>query len=437
MDKGMKKKVSKSLSYYSHRFAKQTSRPKAKFIGDMVIGAIRSGSVQLAKMGRALQERDTKYKHTKKRLGRNIGREKFDKELSESFLEINESFFRKGIKYTILDLTDIQKKYAINMENLDRVRDGDEGGVGNGYYILNIFGASNDRKNLVPMYTNLYSLKEGATASENKKILSASNTVMEYLDNDSQILVLDRGADRKRLIVPFIEKDYKFIVRLQKKRHLLLGDELVGYKGWKEKTDLTRKIKTTKTKRNGERKPVTYKVGVRRVRMPYDKVKDKKLWLLVCKKVGPNIGKDEGYSFYLAHLPSDIEREEAMDMIFRGYSHRWKIEEYHRQIKNDFNIEKVQLQRYQALKTMFQLLMIACFFIYKVMKKEVVKLLSQKLTPQEYKRLLNESLYFIYYRITRELRLIMNKMNFYRKIFYKRRKPPPSLFDELEAINPF
>jgi hypothetical protein len=426
-------KIRKKISYYIHRFEERTTRPKAKFLKDMTFGLIRSGHVHLAKIGKSLGEKNTKYKHTIKRLRRNIGRNKFDEEISELFLEINSSFFNKGIKYAMLDLTDIQKKYAVNMEYLDRVRDGDKGGVGNGYYVLNIFGASDDRRNLVPMYSNLYSLKKGATSSENKKILKASDTVFKHLDKDSQILVLDRGGDRKRLVVPFIQKGYNFIVRLKKQRHLLLDGESVGYKGWKKKVKLTQKVNTTKIERNGDKKNVTYKLGIKKVKLPYEKVKDKELWLLVSKKVGPGIGADEGYSYYLSYLPPGIESEQAMKTIFRGYGHRWKIEQYHRQIKVDFNIEEVQLKRYQALKTLFQLLMITCFFIYKVMKGDIRKLLFSKLTPKECRRLLNEATYFIYYKITRELSKIMCKMSFYRKILFKRRKKLPSLFDKLKG----
>ena len=43
---------------------------------------------------------------------------------------------------------------------------------------------------------------------------------------------------------------------------------------------------------------------------------------------------------------------------------RWKIEEVHRQMKKDYALEPVRLQRYEALKTMNALPWMAHSFLY-------------------------------------------------------------------------
>jgi len=53
----------------------------------------------------------------------------------------------------------------------------------------------------------------------------------------------------------------------------------------------------------------------------------KPLWLIVLKERG------KGYCWLLFHLDCDT-KEEATELAFVGYGHRWKIEEVHGQIKD-------------------------------------------------------------------------------------------------------
>ena len=55
----------------------------------------------------------------------------------------------------------------------------------------------------------------------------------------------------------------------------------------------------------------------------------------------------KGSCWLLCHLKSGTEQDAVKD-AFRGYGHRWKIEEVHRQIKMDYDLEMICLQRYEA-----------------------------------------------------------------------------------------
>jgi hypothetical protein len=41
----------------------------------------------------------------------------------------------------------------------------------------------------------------------------------------------------------------------------------------------------------------------------------------------------------------------AIRTVFVGYEHPWKIEEVHRQVKVDYDLERICMQRYDALKS--------------------------------------------------------------------------------------
>jgi len=79
------------------------------------------------------------------------------------------------------------------------------------------------------------------------------------------------------------------------------------------------------------------------------------LWLVVSKAAG------RGYTWYLAHLPSSEEKG-AVELALQGYGYRWKIEEVHRHVKEQYNWQGICLRRYVALKNMNAVFWMAMFF---------------------------------------------------------------------------
>jgi hypothetical protein len=99
----------------------------------------------------------------------------------------------------------------------------------------------------------------------------------------------------------------------------------------------------------------------------------------------------------IRHLNDD--REEIISKALQGYRLRWKIEEFHRQAKQDFGWEKMQLMEYQRLKMMNLLLLAALNLIYSLddlrlmLNKVVINMMSDR------KRDPGKQV-FIYYRLT-------------------------------------
>ncbi len=52
----------------------------------------------------------------------------------------------------------------------------------------------------------------------------------------------------------------------------------------------------------------------------------------------------------------------------RGYGYRWKIEEFHRHVKQEFNWGNIQLMSYVGLKNLNTILMVAVDIIYSAIK---------------------------------------------------------------------
>ena len=91
------------------------------------------------------------------------------------------------MRYCVIDVSDVQKPEAEEMEGLRRVRDGskkvgdNKAVIGNGYHWLN--GVMADGEDILPVYSEIYSLeREGKDhTSENSKILGITDRIYEVI----------------------------------------------------------------------------------------------------------------------------------------------------------------------------------------------------------------------------------------------------------------
>ena len=127
------------------------SRPEVKNIGSLLQGMLKRHDVHVSVLGRSLGEKIAPRK-TEERLHRNLRREGLWRRLIEAHGVKNRTAIREK-RYCIIDLSDIQKPYAEQMEGLGRVRDGDRSNrgepvIGNGLYWIN--GVMVDRSEILP-----------------------------------------------------------------------------------------------------------------------------------------------------------------------------------------------------------------------------------------------------------------------------------------------
>lgn len=394
--------VQVKLHQYCHKFKAAYNKPDFKFIRQMHYGILKSGSVQLSSIGRSLSE-GISHKKTTERLGRHLGREGLWESISESLLKHQRHYIRR-CRYFVFDLSDISKRYAKKMEGLDRVHDGSADEISNGYWLSNVVGVDTEGDLLVPAYSELYSHNVEVT-SENRKILEAIGRVSEWADAES-IYVLDRGGDRKELITPLLSGCKYFIIRQTGNRHLYYRGEKLEEKKISRKVRLIYRFEVIKRRKNRLVKAV-FRCGAVPVKLTED---GKKLYLVVVKEEG------KGYCWLLCHLPCG-SCEEAVRLAFQGYGHRWKIEEVHRQVKGDYHLEDICLQRYHALKALNALFWSAVSFLYTRLESLSKEILFQPLLSLVKKNKLSELFGFIYYKLALALRMILAGCRVYRELF--------------------
>lgn len=182
------------------------SRPKQKFMADMLYGIQASGDTQLSSIMRAIND-DAERRHAvEKRLSRNLA----DDALGKS---INEAILSEGVRHVkddtllLVDPTEIRKEYGHRMEYISRVRDASRSSreerpvLVNGYHGCMVAACQPGKRKTVPLALELWSSRAPGHTSENDEVLRIITLVMAATGGKGT-LVYDRGATGPRFTGP-------------------------------------------------------------------------------------------------------------------------------------------------------------------------------------------------------------------------------------------
>ncbi len=205
-------KLRSKLSNFSGILTQGLDKTASRFISEAVYGILASESVLLTEIGRKL-ESSVSLKKIEERFSRQIIKPRIWGCIHKHILSMASSRIKEKT-LLILDLSDVKKKYAENMEYMATVRDrSDHGELVNGYWTNQIISAEVDCKEISPLHFSLYSQSAPDFFSENDQIKNAINQVSEAVDNKG-IWVIDRGGDRSTLFESLLDKQRDFIIRM-------------------------------------------------------------------------------------------------------------------------------------------------------------------------------------------------------------------------------
>ncbi len=86
---------------------------------------------------------------------------------------------------------------------------------------------------------------------------------------------------------------------------------------------------------------------------------------------------------------------------------RWKIEEIHRQIKQDYDLEALRLRRYEALKTMNALLWMAVSFLYTRFESLALDIIFEPELGLVNRKRFSDLFRFVYYKLALAVKKIL------------------------------
>lgn len=200
----------------------QLTRPKAKFITDLLCGMLFSSDLILTNIASKVPH-PSRLTAIAKRFRRQLADSRsFLKVVLFNYLRLARRRLDVDSLF-IVDLSDIAKPYAKKMENIATVRDGDKGCLVTGYWCMEVY--CRDKDGIIwPLMLWPYSLEAEGQLSENAQILSILSQLDEHFGEGFGIWVFDRGFDRLNLIEPFLASKRHFIIRQRGDRMVVLDN---------------------------------------------------------------------------------------------------------------------------------------------------------------------------------------------------------------------
>lgn len=355
--------LKRDLMNFSKKISIGLSKPDSKFLMDMLFGISSSGSTLISEISRSLKE-NIKLSYTIERLCNHLS--SFDDVnviMNNYFKECKNIFGDKPI--VLFDDSDISKIYGKKFEDLDEVVDGSskEKSITPGYHVCEAVALTKMEKQPISLYSKIYSCKSRNFISKNEYTMESIKTSEEVL-NKSFVGVFDRGYDDNK-IIDYMSKNNEFVIRMKDKRTFLFKgrkkncyEEAIKRKG---------KIRMTLLFDDNEEREVY--LSHTRVTLPYNK-SDYELVIVYGLS-------DERPLILLTNL--SIHSKEDVIKVVRLYFSRWRIEEYFRAKKQEYNFENMRVRTLKSMNNLNTILTIYLGYIGMLSEKIDRKLMTIKI----------------------------------------------------------
>jgi len=371
-------KVKKKALRLVEKLETRLSKPERKFVLEMIMGMLISGSSNISEIARSLQE-PLALKHTTKRLDRMLTHHHI---LGISNQLCLEESVDKIDEHTIiaLDGGDTVHPYGENFEYMKTVRDGSASTLGKGYWLNQISGYNPHSCETFPIALDIYSSIEPGHKSANNEALKLVDSTLDLVGTKG-LWVMDRGYDSGIILDHFLRLGLNFAVRMDtssSSRNIIVKGCSVNIVNAAK--SINRRVTYNKNCRFGSRK---VEIDVRGARYPVT---------LICFK-------DQRNKEPMLLLTSGWQKsKKELKRRIRGYFRRWGVEESYRFEKQCFGVEKATVRRFSRVQTLIGLTLLSWVLLTKIndapkLKKEVLKHAKmEKNKPKDMPK-------FVYYRL--------------------------------------
>lgn len=390
-------KVKQKIRLVADHLKSNLTCPKYKFVLEMLAGIISTGGLNLERISGSLKE-TISCRHTHKRLCRQVQQNGELMQLINDYILHTTSSNIRDTTCIYLDGGDITYASATSYEYMSKVKDGSTGGIKDGY-VSNLVVCKDNQGRVFPVCYNIYHRHTGYE-SDNKETLKIIDLFLSANGNNG-VWVLDRGYDNGYIIDKLLSNNCNFIIRMVGTRHLVYKDEKVIV------NDLAKNNPLKYHYKYGEYhyKKCYYKGH--EVTMIYYKKKNVDMKLLVS---------------------GHIQRKKEIELCLERYFQRWCVEDGHRFIKQAFMLEKSRASKFESIKCLAGLAILAWYVLYKIANDEALKyeLLEQSKTTKPKK------VAFDYYRIIRGIQEVFKLLTeMFRFRTYKHKETQLSIEDFL------
>ena len=376
--------MKREILNFSKKICKDSDNPKKKFVTDMIYGIFKSKDVLLSSIADALQEKIKKI-NVIERLSDNLTCDIDD--------NVDKNYCNEIMKYFddtpifLIDDSDVIKPKGKKFENLGTVRDGssEDKKYEKGYHVTEIVGLTRDMKQPISMYSKIHSSTSKDYVSANAITFEGIDKVVNILNKENKkgIFVNDRGYDSNEIFKYYYSKNQYFVIRLKENRKIYFHHKFY-------------KITTIRDSRKGKIKMKIMFQGTEKeghISVMKVQITASKKWVNLILVYG--LG--ETPMMLASNLP--IKSKEDLIKAVRCYIDRWRIEEYFKFKKQEYNFENFRVRTMKAINNLNKMLS------YTI---GLIGILSEKIGKREFiQRIIKESnslkekVYLWFYQICR------------------------------------
>ncbi|MGB2968139.1 MAG: hypothetical protein WBD14_12100 [Phycisphaerae bacterium] len=350
-DSRLEGKIKSQITRFASRLTDGWAKPQRRFVGEMLYGLQAAEDVKVSNIARSLAEKVRLIK-TENRLCRNLAQTDLTDRINR-YLTWEGAGAVQADTVLALDLGDLRKEYAKAMEHLATVRDGSTGALARGYWLCEVIAAHPYGDRIVPLYGELYSCAAEGFESENAVLLRAIERVSQATGGRG-IWAMDRGGDRREILIPLLDRRLRFVVRSQGDRHVVLPGGRKCAVREAARWCATDTERVVEVERDGRRTRLVLRLGAMEVRLP--ECRYTPLHLVVIRGFGPEP------ILLLTNLTPGSGRNYAT-FVADVYLTRWKCEEAYRFVKQAYRLEDVRVRSYVALRNVFALVLAVLYFV--------------------------------------------------------------------------
>ena len=384
--------MKRDIINFSKKICEGSNKPESKFTMDMIYGISKSKDVLLSSIAGALDE-DTKKAYTIDRLSDNLSND-LSSSIDENYCNLAMDSLGENPVF-LIDDSDIIKPLGEKFEDLGIVRDGSSRNKSyeKGYHHTEIVGLTQNKKQPISLFSKIHSSTQKDFVSANDITFEGIDKIVNMLNQRKQkgIFVNDRGYDNNLIFNHYFEKQQYFIIRLKENRKVYCNHR------WHKITAI-RDSHKGKIKMNllfqGEEKECS--VSVIKVQ-----ITAKKKWINLVLVYG--LG--ETPMMLASNIP--IKSKEDVIKIARCYLDRWRIEEYFKFKKQEYNFENFRVRTLKSINNLNKML------TYTI---GLIALLSEKIGKREFvnkiikeSKSLKQNVYLWFYQIARGIYNILSK----------------------------
>ena len=329
--------IKRDLANFSEKISNGLKRPQSKFLLQMIYGILAGNKLHLSEIARSLNENIT-LKKTIDRLSRNLSAFKEKETVMKNYISEVKKQINEENAVIIIDNSDITKPCSPKMEAISDVHDGSTGEIRKGYFTVEAAVLSQNKKMPLPVYEKVFSAAEKGFISATHENLQCLKSLSAHFSKNC-VRTLDRGFDANDYYRYFLKNDEKFVIRSKKNRNVIYNgktqnimDVAGNYKGNYRMDFKDKHGKKIECK-------ISY-IPVRLCEFP-----NKTLVLVAVYGFGAQP------MLLLTNL--DLSEKKKLCMIAtKVYLMRWRIEEYFKFKKQQFELEDLRVMSLQSIRNL-------------------------------------------------------------------------------------